>query len=179
MKITTETEISVKDYGSGVSTEKKEILFAKTLEQVKNTAKEQGNCISAQQVEEAFGPLALSGEQMDMVYAYLHQRKIGVGEPVDPDEYLAPEEKDYLEHYLETLRALPQVSAGEREAITLSAMAGGRGCTKQADGAVSSGGGGDCEALCRAGRLPRGSDRRGQCGGGSGSHDAGRARTCL
>ena len=34
MKITTETEISVKDYGSGVSTEKKEILFAKTLEQV-------------------------------------------------------------------------------------------------------------------------------------------------
>ena len=55
MKITTETEISVKDYGSGVSTEKKEILFAKTLEQVKNTAKEQGNCISAQQVEEAFG----------------------------------------------------------------------------------------------------------------------------
>ncbi len=124
MKITTETEISVKDYGSGVSTEKKEILFAKTLEQVKNTAKEQGNCISAQQVEEAFGPLALSGEQMDMVYAYLHQRKIGVGEPVDPDEYLAPEEKDYLEHYLETLRALPQVSAGEREAITLSAMAG-------------------------------------------------------
>ena len=114
----------MKDYGSGVSTEKKEILFAKTLEQVKNTAKEQGNCISAQQVEEAFGPLALSGEQMDMVYAYLHQRKIGVGEPVDPDEYLAPEEKDYLEHYLETLRALPQVSAGEREAITLSAMAG-------------------------------------------------------
>ena len=43
---------------------------------------------------------------------------------LDPDEYLAPEEKDYLEHYLETLRALPQVSAGEREAITLSAMAG-------------------------------------------------------
>lgn len=107
-----------------MSTEKKEILFAKTLEQVKNTAKGQGNCISAQQVEEAFGPLALSGEQMDMVYAYLHQRKIGVGEPVDPDEYLAPEEKDYLEHYLEALRALPQVSAGEREAITLSAMAG-------------------------------------------------------
>ena len=59
MKITTETEISVKDYGSGVSTEKKEILFAKTLEQVKNTAKEQGNCISAQQVEEAFGPVSL------------------------------------------------------------------------------------------------------------------------
>lgn len=107
-----------------MSTEKKEILFAKTLEQVRKTAKEQGNCITAKQVEEAFAPLALGGEQMDMVYAYLRQRRIGVGEPVDPEEYLAPEEKDYLEGYLETLRDLPKVSAGEREAITLSAMAG-------------------------------------------------------
>ena len=103
-----------------MNTEKKEILFAKTLEQVRRTAKEQGNCISEEQVEEAFGPLALSEEQMDMVYAYLRQRKIGIGAPVDPEEYLAPEEKDYLDE----LQKLPQVSEGEREAITLSAMAG-------------------------------------------------------
>lgn len=107
-----------------MNTEKKEILFAKTLEQVRRTAKEQGNCISKEQVEEAFGPLALSEEQMDMVYAYLRQRKIGIGEPVDPEEYLAPEEKDYLDTYLDELQKLPQVSEGEREAITLSAMAG-------------------------------------------------------
>ncbi len=114
----------MKDYGRSVSTEKKELLFAQTLEQVRKTAKEQGNCISKEQVEEAFAALALSGEQMDMVYAYLHQRKIGIGEPVDPEEYLAPEEKDYLETYLSQLRELPPVSDGEREAITLSAMAG-------------------------------------------------------
>lgn len=107
-----------------MNTEKKEILFAKTLEQVRRTAKEQGNCISKEQVEEAFGPLALSEEQMDMVYAYLRQRKIGIGAPVDPEEYLAPEEKDYLDTYLDELQKLPQVSEGEREAITLSAMAG-------------------------------------------------------
>lgn len=107
-----------------MSTEKRELLFAKTLEQVRKTAREQGNCISKEQVETAFGPLTLSGEQMDMVYAYLHQRKIGIGEPVDPEDYLAPEEKDYLETYLDELRKLPQVSEGEREAITLSAMAG-------------------------------------------------------
>lgn len=104
--------------------ENKEILFAKTLEQVRTTAKEQGNCISKEQVEEAFGPLGLSGEQMEMVYDYLHQRKIGIGEPVDPDEYLNPEEKDYLETYLEELQGLKDVTEGEREAITLSAMAG-------------------------------------------------------
>lgn len=107
-----------------VSNENKEVLFAKTLEQIRKTAKEQGNCISKEQVEDAFGPLALSGEQMEMVYAYLHQRKIGIGEPVDPDEYLAQEEKDYLQTYLEELKNLPEVSEGEREAIALSAMAG-------------------------------------------------------
>ena len=101
-----------------------EILFGKTLEQVKKTAKEQRNCISKEQVEEAFAPLGLSEEQMGMVYGYLHQHKIGIGEPVDLEEYLADEEKDYLDTYLNELQALPDVSSGERDAITLSAMAG-------------------------------------------------------
>lgn len=102
----------------------REILFAKTLEQIKKTAKDQGNCVSKVQVEEAFAPLALGKEQMDMVYDYLHQNKIGIGQPVDLDEYLADEEKDYLETYLEELHALPKLSDGELEAVTLSAMAG-------------------------------------------------------
>lgn len=107
-----------------MSTENKEIVFAKTLEQVRKKAKEQGNCIAKKQVEEMFAPLALGEEQMNMVYDYLHQRKIGVGEPVDLDAYLEPEERDYLDAYLEALQELPEVSDGEREAITLSAMAG-------------------------------------------------------
>ncbi len=107
-----------------MSTENKEILFAKTLEQVRKKAKEQGNCIAKEQVEEMFAPLALGEEQMNMVYDYLHQCKIGVGEPVDLDAYLEPEERDYLDAYLEALQELTEVSDGEREAITLSAMAG-------------------------------------------------------
>ena len=107
-----------------MSTEKRELLFAKTLEEVRKKAKEQGNCISKEQVEDLFGPLVLSAEQLDMVYTYLHQRKIGIGEPMDPEEYLAEEEKDYLDHYLEELKALPEMTDGEREAVTLSAMAG-------------------------------------------------------
>ena len=102
----------------------KEILFTKTLEQVKKTAMEQGNCISKEQVEEAFALLALSGAQMDMVYDYLRQNKIGIDTPVDLDDYLADEEKDYLDTYLEELRSLPLLTAGEREAVTLSAMVG-------------------------------------------------------
>ena len=102
----------------------KEILFIRTLEQVKTVAMEQDNCISREQVEEAFEPLALSGEQMEMVFDYLHQNKIGVGSPVDLNEFLADEEKDYLDTYLEELRSLPLLTSGEREAVTLSAMAG-------------------------------------------------------
>lgn len=101
-----------------------EVLFGKTLEQVKKTAREQGNCISREQVQEAFAPLGLGEEQMEMVYGYLHQHKIGIGEPVDLEEYLADEEKDYLDAYLNELQGLQEVSSGEREAITLSAMAG-------------------------------------------------------
>ena len=101
-----------------------EVLFAKTLEQVKKQAKEQGNCIQREQVEQAFSALTLSKEQLDLVFDYLKKHKIGIGEPVDPDEYLSEEEVNYLEEYKKELALLSAVSDGEKEAITLSAMAG-------------------------------------------------------
>ncbi|MBD5396156.1 MAG: hypothetical protein HDR71_18295 [Lachnospiraceae bacterium] len=101
-----------------------EILFAKTLEQVKKRAKEQGNCIEKEQVEEAFLALSLSEEQMELVFDYLEKHKIGIGAPVDPDDYLSEEEVNYLEEYKKELALLESFSDGEKEAITLSAMAG-------------------------------------------------------
>ncbi len=102
----------------------REVLFAQTLEQVRKTAKEQGNCISEEQVQEAFAPLGLDREQLALVYDFLEKHKIGIGEPVNADDYLTEEEKNYLEVYLEELKELEQVSSGQAEAITLSAMAG-------------------------------------------------------
>lgn len=101
-----------------------EILFAKTLEHVKKQAKEQGNCIAKEQVEEAFSFLSLSEEQLALVYDYLNKHKIGIGEPVDLDDYLSEEEKNYLEEYVKELAELETVSSGEKEAVILSAMAG-------------------------------------------------------
>ena len=101
-----------------------EVLFAKTLEQIRKQAKEQGNCIEREQVEQAFVSLSLSKEQLDLVFDYLEKHKIGIGEPVDPDEYLSEEEINYLEEYQKELALLEAVSEGEKEAITLSAMAG-------------------------------------------------------
>ncbi len=102
----------------------KEVLFAKTLEQVKKLAKEQGNCVSEEQVKEAFAPLDFDNEQLQMVFDYLVKAKIGINEPVNIDDYLTDEEKDYLEDYLKEIQILGDVSEGEKEAITLSAMAG-------------------------------------------------------
>lgn len=102
----------------------KEVLFAQTLEQVRKTAREQGNCVSEEQVQEAFAPLELSGEQLQLVYDYLLKHKIGLGKPLDPDDYLTDEERDYLQTYLDELAALPTYTDGEIEAFTISAMAG-------------------------------------------------------
>lgn len=104
--------------------ENQEIIFARTLEEVKRKAMEQGNCISKEQVGKAFSQLSLDEGQMEMVLDYLKKRKIGIGEPVDLDEYLSEEETNYLEEYKKELALLEEVSEGQKEAITLSAMAG-------------------------------------------------------
>lgn len=102
----------------------REIEFGKTLEEVKKKARAQQNFITKAEVEEAFLALSLSAQQMEMVYDYLRQNKIGVDEPADADAFLPEEERNYLDSYLEALAAIPAVTEGEREAITLSAMAG-------------------------------------------------------
>ncbi|MCH5257657.1 MAG: hypothetical protein J1D87_10205 [Lachnospiraceae bacterium] len=102
----------------------REIEFAKTLELVKNTSRQQGNCISKEQIEEAFSSLELGKDKIELVFDYLKKSGIGIGEPLNPDEYLSKDEVNYLEAYLEQLKELPGVTEGEKEAITLSAMAG-------------------------------------------------------
>ena len=109
----------------------REVQFARTLEEIKKKARAQHNLISGIEVEEAFAALSLSAEQLQMVYQYLAQNKIGVDEPADVEETLQEEERDYLASYLETLQELPEVTAGEREAITLSAMAGDQDAVKR------------------------------------------------
>lgn len=102
----------------------REILFAQTLERVRRLAGEQGNCVSTEQVQEAFAELALSEEQLQLVYDYLIRHKVGIGQPVSPEDYLTEEERDYLQDYLDELAALPVHTPGQIEAYTISAMAG-------------------------------------------------------
>lgn len=109
----------------------KEVLFAKTLEEVKCLAKNQGNCIGEDQVIKAFEPLDMNGEQLQMVYDYLLQHKIGIGAPLTYEDYLTDKERDYLQEYLNEIEAIPLCSEGEKTAITISAMAGDKQAQKR------------------------------------------------
>lgn len=102
----------------------RELLFADRLQELRNTAKAQGNLVTEDQVEEAFAEFGLEKEKLEMVYDYLRKHNIGVGEPVDTEEYLTDEERNFLQMYLDEIAELEVVSDGEKEAITLSAMAG-------------------------------------------------------
>lgn len=102
----------------------RELLFADKLQKLKETAKSQGNLVTEEQVKETFAEFSLEKEQFDLVYDYLKKHKIGIGEPVDADEYLSEEEKNFLQIYLDELEEIAPVSEDEKDAIILSAMAG-------------------------------------------------------
>lgn len=102
----------------------KEYLFSKTLQSIVEQAKDNGNYIEKEAVEEAFAGQELKEEQLELVYDYLKKQKIGIDEPVDIDSYLTLEDKGFLEMYLEEMAELPVAGEGETEAVTMAAMAG-------------------------------------------------------
>lgn len=101
-----------------------EILFAKTLEQLKRTAKEQGGVIARKQIQDAFADLKLSEEQLQMIYDYMKAGNIRLEEEADSDNLLTEEDKNYLTVYLEELNGLEEPSEAVKQAVTISAMAG-------------------------------------------------------
>lgn len=102
----------------------REILFARTLEKVKKQGRLQGNRIGREQVREAFAELSLEEAQLELVYDYLEKHQIGVDKEAGAEAELSEEETDYLQEYLESLKELPDITDGEREAVLLSSMAG-------------------------------------------------------
>lgn len=104
----------------------KEALFAQALQQIKDLAREQGGMIEEVQIAEIFAEIDFSMDdaQKELVLEYLKKSGIGIGEPLNPEEYLSKEEVDYLTQYLEEVEQLEKLTDGEKEAVTMSAMAG-------------------------------------------------------
>ena len=101
-----------------------ELAFAKALEEVRSLAKEQGNCVSKEQIMEAFAELKLQEAQLEPIYEYLKTKNIGIGEPLDIEQVLSEEDKNYLTEYIESLSMLPKLTEGEKRAYTMAAIAG-------------------------------------------------------
>ena len=96
--------------------ESKELRFAKSLEKARELAREQDHIITEAQVKEIFSAQELSEEQYCLIYDYLKQHKIGIGEAVAVDDYLTADEKDFLKGYVKMLAGQPIHSeAGKNE----------------------------------------------------------------
>lgn len=108
-----------------------ELVFAQHLKDLILLAKDQGNMVSEEQLRDAFPELELSEEKFGLIQDYLKEHKIGIGTPVDPFEYISSDEKNYLDEYLKELKDLPDYSEGEKEGISLAAMAGDITAQKQ------------------------------------------------
>lgn len=103
--------------------EKEQLLFAQTLEQLKETARLQENMLTSEQIQEAFEAMNLGEAQLALIHEYLQKHNIGIDEPGKVDENLTDEDVNYLNIYLDELKELPLVSDGEKRAIMMSAMA--------------------------------------------------------
>ncbi|MBP8715716.1 MAG: hypothetical protein KBH85_10040 [Lachnospiraceae bacterium] len=101
-----------------------ESVFMKKLHGLEELAREQGGIITKEQEGETFGELKLDSDQMDMVGDFLKKNNIGIGTPAAPEDYMDEQELDYFNEYKEEIEKLPEYTDGEKEAFTLSAMAG-------------------------------------------------------
>lgn len=98
--------------------------FAQVLEELKDTARMQGNMLTSEQLDEAFGQWQLGTEQLTLIQDYFRNHHIGIDEPGDTEENLTGQDVNFLEIYLKELEALPPVSDGEKRAVMMSALAG-------------------------------------------------------
>ena len=60
--------------------EKEQLLFAQTLEQLKETARLQENMLTSEQVQEAFEEMNLGEAQLALIHEYLQKNNIGIDE---------------------------------------------------------------------------------------------------
>lgn len=98
--------------------------FIIKLSEIKDLAASQDNVISEEQLDELCKELELNDEQRNLVEDYLKNSKIGIGDAVDPFEYMTEEDKHYIDLYLEELELLPKISDGELEAYLIQAISG-------------------------------------------------------
>lgn len=80
--------------------------FVEQIDKLLKFGRSNGNVVSEDDVKKYFDQIKLSDEQIQLIYNFLYDAKIGVGEPIDSDENLEDEDRDFLEMYLSELSEL-------------------------------------------------------------------------
>ena len=98
--------------------------FSRILAELVRSAREKGGITSEEEVRSAFKAFELDEGRLESVYAYLRENNIGIGEALDPGEYLTNEEHRYLDDYLAEIGELPGLSAEDKERLIDAACKG-------------------------------------------------------
>lgn len=94
-----------------------EEVFRKQLLDLVKKAKSQGMCVTKDQIEDAFEDMNLTKERLKLIYEYLKNSNITVGEEADLDTLLSSDERNYLEQYLEELKDLREYSSEQKHEV--------------------------------------------------------------
>jgi RNA polymerase primary sigma factor len=101
-----------------------QFTFSNKLEQLKDTARLQGNMLTSEQVREAFDEWKLNDDQIGLINDYFNKNKIGIDKQGDSSENLTEDDVNFLKMYLDELNELPPLTDGEKRAVMMSALAG-------------------------------------------------------
>ncbi len=123
-----------------------ELLFVRTLEKVRQMAREQGNYIHSQRVKEEFSGLNLNDRQLQMIFDYLAKYNIRTNDSEaeadslneniflagevslaadeETEDVLTETERDYLQTYLDEIGLLPVYDGETLNEAVLAVMAG-------------------------------------------------------
>ena len=99
--------------------EQKEAAFRKSLEQLMELAKKQEGIVTEEQIHNNFPEMKLASDQLSAIREYLKQNKIGIDDPVNYEDYITTEEKDYLTNYLSEISGIEQIGEAQKEIIFL------------------------------------------------------------
>ena len=107
----------------------KEEVFRAALDKTVEVARRNRNTITKEGLEKIFSGLSFDEEQMVMIETYLSQKNIKIGEP--EEEELPPDDRTFLQMYLDDLKELPSRTQEEKSTALNLAIEGDEAAKKQ------------------------------------------------
>lgn len=84
--------------------------FTAQMDKLLKFGRENSNCVTEKDVKEYFKEISLTDEQLQLIYNFLYDSKIGLNEPFDTEDVLDEEDRDFLQMYIDELSLLEKVS---------------------------------------------------------------------